>query len=116
MNAIDIHKDIEANLGLDAIDSSTVTKCLRETQVTHNSGPTPTSIEDECQRVIDKSILIALAEGPFASVRRIASKTPIPRTTIYRHLVGPVGMIVKPLGWDAPRPSPQQKGRRVRKV
>jgi hypothetical protein len=34
MSALDIHKDIEAILGPDAIGYSTVTKYLRETQVT----------------------------------------------------------------------------------
>jgi hypothetical protein len=43
-------------------------------------------IEDWPQRIIDKGILLALAEEPFASVRRVASKTLISRTTVYPHL------------------------------
>jgi hypothetical protein len=57
MSVMDIHKDIEATLGPDAIGHSTVTKYLREPQVTQDSGSTSTSIEDEFQRFINKAIL-----------------------------------------------------------
>jgi hypothetical protein len=54
MSGIDIHKDIEAIIGPDAIGQSTLTKYIRETQATHDSEPTPTSIEDECQRFLTR--------------------------------------------------------------
>jgi hypothetical protein len=44
MSAVGIHKDIEATLAPDAIGYSTVTKYLREAQITHDSEPSPTSI------------------------------------------------------------------------
>jgi hypothetical protein len=113
MSTIDIHKDSEVTIVPDAIGDSTVTEYLRETQVTRSSEPTPISIEDECQRLIDKAILLALAEEPFASIRRIASRTLIPRTTVYRHLVGSLGMTLKHLRWVPERLSPQQNGNRV---
>jgi hypothetical protein len=116
MSAIDIHKDIEATFGQNAIGYSTVTRYLRDTQVTHDSESTPTSIEEECQRLIDKATLLALAEEPFPSVRRIASKALIPGTAVYPHLVGPLGMIVKDVRWVIHWLSPQQKVSRVQKA
>jgi hypothetical protein len=116
MSAIDIDKDIQATSGPDAIGYSTGTKHLRETQITPNSEPPPTSIEDECQTPIDKTILLALAEESFASVRRTASKTEIPRTTVHCHLVGPLSMTVKRLRWVLHRLSAQQSVSRVQKA
>jgi hypothetical protein len=116
MSPIDVHRDIEATLSPDAIGYSTVTKYLREIQVTHDGEPTRTSIEDECQRFIDKAILPAHAEEPFPSVQRIASKTLLPRTTVYYHLIGLLRMTVKHLSWVSHRLSPQQKVSRVQKA
>jgi hypothetical protein len=116
MGAVDSHRNIEATLDPDAIGHSTVTKYLREVQVTHGSGPTPISIEDKCQGLIDKAILLALAEDSFASIRRIASKTLIQGTTVYRHLVGLLGMTMKHLPWLPHRLSPQQKGNQIQKA
>jgi hypothetical protein len=116
MSTIGIRKDIEATLGPDAIGYFPATACLREAQVTHDSGPTPTLNEDECQRVIDKAILLALAEERFASVRRIASKRVIPRTIVYGHLIGPLGMTAMHLHWLPHRVPTQQKCSRVQRV
>jgi transcriptional antiterminator len=116
MNAIEIHNHIESTFGPDAISYFTVTKYRRETQVTHDSELSPISIEDECQRLIDKALLLALAEELFASVRRLASKTLISRTTVYRHADRPFGMTVKHLRWVAHSLSPQQKGNRVQRA
>jgi hypothetical protein len=116
MSSIDIRKDIEATLCPDAIGHSTFTKYLREIQVTHDNELTPTSIEDECQGLIDKATLLELAEEPFASVCRIASKTLISRMKVYRRLVGPLGMTVKHLHWVPHRLSLQQNGSRVQKA
>jgi hypothetical protein len=109
-STIDIHTDIEATLGPSGISHSPVTKYLREAQVTHGSEPTRTLIEDEGQRLIGEAIFVALAEKAFASVRRIASKAPIPRTTFCRHLVGQPGMTIKHLCWVPPTLSSQRKG------
>jgi hypothetical protein len=76
MSTIDINKDITATLGPDAMGCSSVMKYLRETQATYDTEPTPISIEEECQRLIDRAILLAFAEELFASVRRTASKRP----------------------------------------
>jgi hypothetical protein len=81
----------------------------------HDSEPTPTSIEDWCQRLIDKAVLLALAEGSFRSVQRIASKTLIPRSPVDGHLIRPLGMAMNHLPWVPQRTSPQQKGRRIQK-
>jgi hypothetical protein len=107
ISAIDIHMDIEAILRPDAIGQSMVTKYMRETQVTNDSEPTPTEIEDECQRPFDKAILPALAQECFASFRRIAAKALVPRTTVYRHLVGTLGMTARQLRYVPHRLSRQ---------
>jgi hypothetical protein len=97
MNAIDIHKDIEVTLRPSTMSQSTATKYLREAQVTHDSEPTPTLIE-EGHRLIGEAILLAFGEGPFASVRRRASKRLIPMITVSGH-VYELGMTVKHLRW-----------------
>jgi hypothetical protein len=61
-------------------------------------------------------ILLAPAEKLFASVRRTASKTLIPSTAVYCHLVGRLGMTMKPLCLVPRGLSPQQKGSRVQKA
>jgi hypothetical protein len=76
---------------------STVRKSLPEARISHDSEPTQFPVEDEGQRLIGEAILMALAEEPFISVRQIALKILIPRTTVYRHLVGPLGMTARDL-------------------
>jgi hypothetical protein len=67
MSPIAIQKEIEATLGPDAIGYSPVAEYIRETQIAHDSELTPTLIEDECPRLVDKVILLALADEPFTS-------------------------------------------------
>jgi hypothetical protein len=45
--------------------------------------------------VVDKTLLLALAGEPSVSVRRIASRMLIRRTTVCRLVVRPLGMTVK---------------------
>jgi hypothetical protein len=116
MSAIDIHKDTEATLGPYANRHPTVTKDLRETRVTHGNERTPISIEDECQKLIDKVVLLALADESFASFRQTAPKKLIPMTRVYPHLIGPLCMTVKHLRCAPHRLSSQQKGIRVQKA
>jgi hypothetical protein len=64
-------------------------KYLRKAQISHDSEPTQISIDYQSQKLVNKEIFMTLAENPFACIRRIASLTLIPRTTVYRHLDEP---------------------------
>jgi hypothetical protein len=71
MTALHFHKDIEATLGPNAKSYSTVTKYRREAQITHDSEPTPTLIEDDGQKLTDKAILMCLPKSnlpPFGKL------------------------------------------------
>jgi hypothetical protein len=59
---------------------------------------------------------MALAEGPFASLQRMASKTLIPMMTAHHHLVAPLGITVTHLRCLLHRFSQQQKCSRVQKA
>jgi hypothetical protein len=49
--------------------------------------------------VVDNAILEALDQTPFASIRKLAKATCIPRTTVWRRLTESLGFIVKHLHW-----------------
>jgi hypothetical protein len=84
--------------------------------VSHRREPAQFLAERERRGLIDKAILLAVAEESFSSFRRIASKTLTSRTAVYPHLVGSLGMTVKYLRWVPHRLSPQQNGSRVQEA
>jgi hypothetical protein len=97
-------------LGLHAIDSSTVTRYLRQRQLPvifpEPSDEPPTTI-------IDDAILEALDRQPFSSVRELAKLPGIPTTRVYRHLTKSLGLVLKHLRWVPHTLTDTQKGQRV---
>jgi hypothetical protein len=97
-STIDIHKDIEATFGRDEANYSAVREYMRGAdlprQRTHSSLD-----RGQASKGVDGAILTAFVEKPSESVRGIASKSLIPRTTVRRQLVGPLEMIMKCLRW-----------------
>jgi GMP synthase-like glutamine amidotransferase len=84
MSAREIHDDIVATLGADAVSYSLVTRYLREAQFPPSK---PERHSADVQRDLDDSdqaILAALEESPFASVRQLSRLTHLPSTTLYR--------------------------------
>jgi hypothetical protein len=90
LSARDVHNELVAVLGPDAIVFSIVTSYLRQQQFptisSEPSEPPTTSIDD--------AVLDALDKQPFSSVRELAKLTCIPSTTVYRHLTRSLGFVV----------------------
>jgi hypothetical protein len=88
MSARDIHDDIAATLGSDAVLYSSIQ--LPAIFARHNFFLLPSKPEHhpaDVQRDLDNSdraILAALEESPFASVQQLSRLTHLPSTTLYR--------------------------------
>jgi transposase len=92
----EIHNELIAVLGSDAVAYSTVTKYLRNQHLSLLVSKLP---ENSASIIIEGAILDALNKQPFSSIRELAQLTCIPRTTVYRHLTKSLGFEVKHLHW-----------------
>jgi hypothetical protein len=110
LSANDIHSELVAVLGPEALAYSTVTKYLCKEHFPVQSSKPP---ENPSLAVIRDAILDALKQQPFSSVREIAKLTCIPRTTIHRHLTCSLGFVVKHLHWVPHTLTVTQKVQRV---
>ena len=115
LSARAIHNELIAVLGSEAVAYSTVTKYLRLRKHPNDFAETVfiESIKEE--NFIDQAITLALNEEPFASIRQIARKTLLPRSTIFRHLTLSMGFVMKHLRWVPHNLSDDQKQMRVDK-
>jgi hypothetical protein len=113
MSAREIHDDIIATIGPDAVSYSSVTRYLCETGFPP-SKPEPNPVD--VQRDLDDSdqaILTGLEDSPFASVRQLSRLAHLPSTIIYRCLPQLLECVARHLRW-VPHPlSDAQKGGRV---
>jgi hypothetical protein len=103
LSAQAIRDELVQILGFDAIAYSTMTSYLdasrwRTQNEEQHSDPPPD--------VIDKAILQAHHQTPFASVRELAKSMCISRAIVWRCLTGSLGFVVKHLHW--PRYSPDR--------
>jgi transcriptional regulator of acetoin/glycerol metabolism len=89
-----IHEELVHILGPDAITYSMATYHLRASRWTAQTEERHSDLPPD---VIDNSILEALDQTPFASVRELAKATCIPRTTVWRRLTESLGFVVKHL-------------------
>jgi hypothetical protein len=87
---------------------STITYTLRSRSSTHL---TPDTVEN----LLDDAIRQTLDEMPFAPVRQIAHRLCQSSTTIYRHLTGALGFVLKHLRWVPHILTTAQQADRVRK-
>jgi hypothetical protein len=72
MSAREIHDDIVATLGSDAVSSSSVTRYLREARFAPSKRePHPADVQRDLDDS-DQAILAALKDSPFASVRQLS--------------------------------------------
>jgi hypothetical protein len=110
LSARDVHNELVAVLGPDAIAYSTVTSYLRQRQFpaisSEPSDEPPTTI-------IDDAILYALDKQRFSSVRAPAKLTCIPTTAVYRHLTRSFRFVVKHLRWVPHTLTNTQKAQRI---
>jgi hypothetical protein len=85
LNAVEIHNDLVAALKDEAKSYITVTYYHRKPSF---SGPRTTQPSESPPPILsesDETILMALSEEPFASVRQLARKTHLHSSTVYIH-------------------------------
>jgi hypothetical protein len=84
MSAREIHDDIVATLGSDAVSYSSATRHLREARFPPSKPePHPADVQSDLDDS-NQAILAALEDSPFASVRQLCRLTDLPSTTVYR--------------------------------
>jgi transposase len=97
MSAREIHNDIVATLGPDAVSYSSVARYLREARFPPSKPePHPADV----QRDIDDSnqaILVALEDSSSASVQQLFRLTHLPSTIVYRRLTQSLGFVARHL-------------------
>jgi hypothetical protein len=97
MSASEIHDDIMATVGPDAAPYSSVTRDLREARFPPSKPePHPADV----QRYLDDSdqtILAALEDNLFASVRQHSRLAHLHSTTVYRHVTQSLGFVARQL-------------------
>jgi hypothetical protein len=91
MNAREIHADMSDTFGADCIGCSTVTKCLRENNLSKSMLDTDFEPKIEEKNFIDEAILRALEGCPVSSLPQIAKRIFIPMTTVRYRLVNSLG-------------------------
>jgi hypothetical protein len=95
-SAYAIHEELVQLIGSDAITYSTVTYHLRASRWT---AQTEERHSDPPLDVVDNTILEALDQTPFASLRELAKAACIPCTIVWRRLTKSLGFVVKHLHW-----------------
>jgi hypothetical protein len=106
----DVDNELTAVLGADAIADSTVTKSIRQRQFPSILVDRP---EEPATIVIDQTILDALEQHPFSSVRELAGFTCIPTTTVNGHLMQSLGLVLEHFRWVPHTDNPTQKIKHV---
>jgi hypothetical protein len=99
MSAREIHSDIVATLGPDAVSYSSVTRYLLKTRFPPSK---PQFHPADVQRDLDDSdhaILAALEDSPFASMRQLSRLTYLSSTTVYRRLIQSLGFVTCHFRW-----------------
>jgi hypothetical protein len=97
MSEREIHDDIVATLGPDAVSYSSVIKYLREARFPPSK---PELHPADVQRDLDDSnqtILVALEGRPFASVQQLSQLTHLPSTSVDRRLAQSLGFVARHL-------------------
>jgi hypothetical protein len=80
----EIHDDIVATVGPDAVLYSSVTRSLCEARFPPSKpAPHPVSVQRDLDDS-DQAILTALEDSPFAMVQQLSRLTHLPSTTVYR--------------------------------
>jgi hypothetical protein len=111
--AREIHDDLVATLGPNAASYSSVTRYHREAQFPPSKPePHPADVQGDLDDS-DQTILAALQDSPFASVRMLSRLTHLPSTTVYRSLTQSLGFVARHLRWVPHALSDAQKAERV---
>jgi hypothetical protein len=113
MLAREIHDDIVATLGPDALSYSSVTGYLREARFPPSKPePHPADVQKDLDDS-DQAISAALEDSQFASVRQLSRLTHLPSTIVYRLLTQSLGFMARHLRCVPHALSDAQKGERA---
>jgi hypothetical protein len=99
MNETEIHAHLVKALEDEAMHYATITAYLRSTSFTSSTDPTPEGPLAPENDEVDETILLALGEEPFTSIRQLARATHSPKTTVYRRLTQKLDFTVRHLRW-----------------
>jgi hypothetical protein len=109
----EIHDDIVATLGPDAVSYSSVTRYLREARLPPSKpGPHPTDIQRDLDDS-DQAIFAALEGSLYTSVRQLSRLTHLLSTAVSRCLTQSMGFVARHLRCVPHALSDAQKGERV---
>jgi hypothetical protein len=113
MLAREVHDDIVATLGPDAVPDRSATHDPGEARFPPSKPePDPADGQKDFDDS-DQAILAALEDSPFASVRQLFRLTHLPSTTVYRRFIQSLGLVDGHLRWVPHALSDAQKGERV---
>jgi hypothetical protein len=113
LTAVEIHTEINHVLGEGTIGYLTVTRYLRKQNFADSSTLSPEDREIQGPDAIDKAILQALDEHPYASLRQIGKRVLVPISTVRHRLVSKMASKLKHCRWVPDRRSEAQKQTRV---
>jgi hypothetical protein len=99
LSAVAIHDDLAATLGAEVVSDPSVTRYLREAIFALSNPPDPLPPPEHQLDNSDQSILLALADQPFESIRELSQLTHLPRTTVHRRLTQSLGFRVRHIRW-----------------
>ena len=111
--AVKIHNDIKETLGASCKSYQSITRAIRLGTIGTNCDESHELANFIEPSNTDEKILEVLDEFPFSSVRQIAHKTNIPRSTVYDHLIK-IGVVCRHFHWVPHSLTPEQKKVRVR--
>jgi hypothetical protein len=110
LSALEIHNELIAVLGPEAVAYSTITKYRRQRHF-------PTILSEPAEEppltIIDGAILDALDKQPLSSIRELVKFICAPMTTVSRHLTSSFGFIVKHRQWIPHQETEAQRTERV---
>jgi hypothetical protein len=95
MTAVEIHADLIAMRKTEAVCYGSVGRYLRSRSFTASIDPGQCEQPDPVLTKSDKELLAALEEHPFASIRQLAQVTHLTPSTVYCHLTGQLGYLVR---------------------
>jgi hypothetical protein len=95
LNAVEIYNDLVATLKGWANSDNTVMYYLRKPSFASPKTPQPAENPAPILNESDKTILLALSENPFASVRQPARRTHPHPSTVYDHFTHKFGFTIR---------------------
>jgi hypothetical protein len=85
LNAASVRQDLFTTIWFDAVSYPMVARILRETLFAHAQSPAQELLVESDPSVINFGVSGALSDQPLASVRQMAERTCLPKSTVLFH-------------------------------